>query len=311
MPVTSNSNLADNIQEQSFVSTSDDSVAFAENASNDSSSIKGLSEAEKQDPNKIIVTISNKKVPLVVLFGPPACGKTMTLVRLTRYLQSEGYIISPIRTFRPASDTNYDEICKNFDLMINSNNAAASTNRVSFMLVDVLNKNGRSLCQILEAPGENYFDPKEPNKEFPAYVNTIIQSSNRKIWAIMLEPEWEDTPDRKNYVTKITRLKSQMRPYDNVVFVYNKIDKTHFVRSIGNVNCEAAMRKTEQEYENIFKPFENVNPITRFIYKYRCEFVPFQTGTYTDTEDGGRTYQEGPREYCAKLWSVLLKKIRG
>lgn len=46
MPVTSNSNLADNIQEQSFVSTSDNSVAFAENASNDSSSIKGLSEAK-------------------------------------------------------------------------------------------------------------------------------------------------------------------------------------------------------------------------------------------------------------------------
>ena len=235
----------------------------------------------------------------------------MTLVRLTRYLQSEGYIISPIRTFRPASDTNYDDICRNFDVMINSNNAAASTNRVSFMLVDVLNKNGRSLCQILEAPGEHYFDLKEPNKEFPAYVNTIIQSSNRKIWMIMLEPEWEDTQDRKNYVTKITRLKSRMRPCDNVVFVYNKIDKTLFVRNIGNVNCEAAIRKTEEEFPNIFKPFENLNPITKFISKYRCEFVPFQTGTYTDTEDGGRTYQEGPREYCAKLWSVLLKKIRG
>lgn len=308
MPVISNPNSTDNIQEQSFVGTSDDETAFVET---DSTSIKGLSELEKQDPNKIIVTISNQKVPLVVLFGPPACGKTMTLVRLTRYLQSEGYIISPIRTFRPASDTNYDDICRNFDVMINSNNAAASTNRVSFMLVDVLNKNGRSLCQILEAPGEHYFDLKEPNKEFPAYVNTIIQSSNRKIWMIMLEPEWEDTQDRKNYVTKITRLKSRMRPCDNVVFVYNKIDKTLFVRNIGNVNCEAAIRKTEEEFPNIFKPFENLNPITKFISKYRCEFVPFQTGTYTDTEDGGRTYQEGPREYCAKLWSVLLKKIRG
>lgn len=308
MPVISNPNSTDNIQEQSFVGTSDDETAFVET---DSTSIKGLSELEKQDPNKIIVTISNQKVPLVVLFGPPACGKTMTLVRLTRYLQCEGYIISPIRTFRPASDTNYDDICRNFDVMINSNNAAASTNRVSFMLVDVLNKNGRSLCQILEAPGEHYFDLKEPNKEFPAYVNTIIQSSNRKIWMIMLEPEWEDTQDRKNYVTKITRLKSRMRPCDNVVFVYNKIDKTLFVRNIGNVNCEAAIRKTEEEFPNIFKPFENLNPITKFISKYRCEFVPFQTGTYTDTEDGGRTYQEGPREYCAKLWSVLLKKNRG
>ena len=140
--------------------------------SNNTSSVTGLSEAEKQDPNKIIVTIPNKKVPLVVLFGPPACGKTMTLVRLTRYLQSEGYIISPIREFRPSSDKNYDEICDNFDTMINSANAAASTNRVSFMLVDVLNKNGRSLCQILEAPGEHYFNPEKPRNGFPSYVNT-------------------------------------------------------------------------------------------------------------------------------------------
>ena len=127
----------------------------------------------------------------------------------------------------------------------------------------------------------------------------------------MVEPEWKDVSDRRNYVTKITKLKSQMRPYDNVVFVYNKIDLTNFVYGIGNINYSAAIAKTEQEYPNIFKPFENVNPITRFISKYRCEFVPFQTGTYTDTEDGGRTYQEGPKEYCAKLWSVLLKKIKG
>ena len=311
MPVNSNPVSADNIQDHTFIETNENVTNILTDHSNDTSSIKGLSESEMLDPNNIVVTVSNQNVPLVVLFGPPASGKTMTLIRLTRYLQSEGYIISPIRTFRPTSDKNYDEICNNFDTMINSSNAAASTNRVSFMLVDVLNRNGRSLCQILEAPGEHYFDLKEPNKEFPAYVNTIIQSPNRKIWAIMLEPDWENDSDRKNYVTKITRLKSQMRPYDNVVFVYNKIDKTYFVRSIGNVNSEAAMRKTEQEYPNIFKPFENVNPITRFIYKYQCEFVPFQTGTYTKTQNGGVTYQEGPKEYCAKLWNVLLKKIKG
>ena len=63
MPVISNPNSTDNIQEQSFVGTSDDETAFVET---DSTSIKGLSELEKQDPNKIIVTISNQKVPLVV-----------------------------------------------------------------------------------------------------------------------------------------------------------------------------------------------------------------------------------------------------
>lgn len=39
------------------------------------------------DPNDVMVTISDLKTPLVILFGPPSCGKTMTLIRLSRYLK--------------------------------------------------------------------------------------------------------------------------------------------------------------------------------------------------------------------------------
>ena len=117
-----------------------------------SDKIVGLTKEELNDPNKISVTIADKDAPIVVLFGPPACGKTMTLVRLTRYLRENGYTITPIRTFRPTYDSNYSEICDNFDVMMNQDDAAASTSKISFMLVKV-SKNGRTICQILEAPG--------------------------------------------------------------------------------------------------------------------------------------------------------------
>lgn len=68
-----------------------------------------------EDPNRINVTIVNKDIPLVILFGPAACGKTMTLVRLTRYLRSKSFKIFPIRTFRPSDDQNYQKLCDNFD----------------------------------------------------------------------------------------------------------------------------------------------------------------------------------------------------
>lgn len=89
--------------------------------------VHGLNAREMNDPNSIRVTISDDKSPLVILFGPPACGKTMTLVRLTRFLQAEGYIVSPIRTFRPTQDTNYANICDQFNDTMNSDNAASST----------------------------------------------------------------------------------------------------------------------------------------------------------------------------------------
>ncbi len=273
------------------------------------SGVHGLSATELNDPNSIRVTISDHNAPLVILFGPPACGKTMTLVRMTRFLQAEGYTVSPIRTFRPTSDTNYTDICERFDETMNSDNAATSTNRISFMLVEVI-KNGRRICQILEAPGEYYFDPKKPNAQFPNYVNTIIASSNRKVWTIMVEPDWMDHTDRANYVSKITRLKQSMRPKDNAVFIFNKIDKTNFVRSVGNINMSAAITEIKNLYPSIFVPFMNQNPITKLWREYNCDFVPFQTGFYTEAVNG-LTYQEGPREYCVKLWKCIMSKITG
>lgn len=274
-----------------------------------SDSVFGLSAAEMNDPNSIRVTVSDPKAPLVILFGPPACGKTMTLVRMTRFLKEEGYTVSPIRTFRPTFDTNYTEICDKFDETINSNNAAGSTDRISFMLIEVI-KNGHRLCQILEAPGEYYFNPKKPNEGFPNYVNTIIASTNRKVWTIMVEPNWMDHTDRINYVTKITRLKKSMRSKDSAIFVFNKIDLTNFVRRVGEINKAATINEVRNLYPNIFVPFMNENPITKWFKKYNCDFVPFQTGFYTEALNGF-TYQEGPKEYCVKLWKAIMDKIRG
>lgn len=274
-----------------------------------SSIVHGLSAAELNDPNSIRVTVSDPRAPLVILFGPPACGKTMTLVRLTRFLKSEGYVVSPIRTFRPASDTNYADICEKFDETMNSDNAAQSTSRISFMLVEVI-KNGRRICQILEAPGEYYFNPQKPQATFPSYVHTIITSSNRKVWTIMVEPDWLDHADRANYVTRIQHLKQSMRSRDSVIFVFNKIDKTNFVRNVGNINTSAAIAEVKHLYPNIFVPFMNLNPITKLWRTYNCDFVPFQTGYYTEAVNG-LAYQEGPREYCVKLWRCIMSKITG
>lgn len=289
-------------------SLSDNTLKSTENKGTESA--MGLSAIEMNDANSISVTIADPDSPLIILFGPPRCGKTMTLVRLTRYLKNQGYTIAPIRTFRPSTDTNYINMCDKFDETINNNNAAASTSRISFMLVEVI-KNGNRLCQILEAPGEYYFNPERPKDPFPNYVNKIISSSNRKIWSILVEPDWENEVDRLNYVTRINFLKQKMRIKDKVVFIYNKIDKTNFVQSVGNINFASAIREVHNQYPNIFIPFLNQNPITKLFKKYNCEFVPFQTGDYTKTMDGGTTYQEGPEEYCVWLWSTLLKRIKG
>lgn len=270
--------------------------------------IKGLSAEEQKDPNKIKVNITDDKAPIIILYGPPACGKTMTLTRLTRYLKSEGYTVEPERGFRPTADKHYKKMCDDFDIMMNSDNAAESTNHISFMLVKVY-KNARCLCQILEAPGEYYYTKDNPSAPYPFYFQTIKGTPNRKVWAIMVEPDWEDPQDRQNYVTRILKLKSQIRMSDKVVFIYNKIDLTPYVISAGHVRTNQAIERVKQDYRNMFEPFRNTNPITKMWRTYDCGFVPFQTGEYTQTSDGKQSFAEGPAEYPRNLWSELCKYI--
>ena len=266
----------------------------------------GLSEEEFNDPNKIQVNIADGTCPLFILFGPPSCGKTMTLIRLTKFLNRKGFKVAPIRNFRPSRDSHYQQICDEYNKLVNFPNAAMSTDMISFMLVEVI-KEGKRICQILEAPGEYYFDPENPNAQFPVYVQKIINCSNRKVWTIFVEPDWMDQSDRDNYVLKIAELKKSMRASDKTIFLFNKIDKTNYVISPGQVHLKHAIKGVADLYPGVFEPFKNVNPITSIFKQWNCEFVPFQTGSYTDAASGERMFIEGPIEYANMLWSTLAK----
>lgn len=280
-----------------------------------------LSVEEIRDPNKISIRISDTKTPIIVLFGPKSCGKTMILIRMVRYLKSIGLSVVPDRNFRPNKDIVYEEMCRNFDQIVNSNDAARSTNRMNFMLVKVLNQ-GRPICHILEAPGEYYFDKTEPLKPYPVYVQSIINAPNRRLWTIFLDPCRMDPNDSDNshrmeasdcanYVNRISNLKSMMHPDDASMFVYNKIDLTPFVHGQGNVDVQQSLLDAEQNYPSVFVPFLNTNPISRLWRKYNCGFVPFQTGSYCKTDDNTLAYIQGPNIYPQMLWEEWMNMIKG
>ena len=271
--------------------------------------VHGLNQEEIMNPNSIVVTIADQDVPIVVLFGPTECGKTMTLIRITRFLQKYNYRVSPIRSFRPSADAHYVQMCEGYNELVHSSNAAQGTQMISFMLVEVLDKSGRRICQILEAPGEYYYNPKKPDNNFPAYVNTIINSNNRKIWIYMVEP------DRSGYVTRLQKLKTMMRPQDKAIFLYNKVDKSNFVIAPGRVNMSGIKNDVENMYPGIFTPFVNLNPITKIFKPYLCDLVPFSNGSFTKASkaDGTvyLTYQQGVDEYPQMLWNAIMKMIKG
>lgn len=272
--------------------------------------IHGLSSVEYNDANQISVHVPDDNIPLVMLYGPPTSGKTMLLVRLVRYLQERGYSASPVRTFRPSADSHYEGICSGFDRMIANDLAAAQTNLISFMLVEIC-KAGRVVCRILEVPGEHILPSGDILSPYPLYFEEIANSNLRKIWLFILEPDWKDHSDRALYVKKIQMLRSRMNSRDKAVFVFNKVDLTGLVMSAGRVNVKEVQKKTSNLYPGIFDTFRNVNPISKLWRSHNCSFVPFQTGTYITASDGSRRFSAGHAKYCDALWNAILKYIKG
>ena len=261
--------------------------------------------------NDIVVSVSDP-APVVVLFGPAASGKTMTLVRLTLYLEKMGYQIIPINTFRPAYDEHYKRICNEYSKLCHSKYAPGGNEAISFMLVKVLDKIGRPICQLLEAPGEHYFDPTDPKMQFPTYITNIMQLTNKRVWMFIVEQDWgRDQEMRDMYVQRIINMPANLRR-DKSIFVCHKVDK-HPEVFLGNgkPNTNQIFKNIKNQYPGIFTPFVNRNPITKLFRKYNFKFVPFSAGAFTPTDNGRQVYIPGEDVYPKLLWKAILKTVKG
>ncbi|MDE5561527.1 MAG: hypothetical protein K2J00_07010 [Bacteroidaceae bacterium] len=272
--------------------------------------ILGLSETEIKNPETIVVTVSDPNTPVVVLFGARTSGKTMTLIRLAKYLEGQGYNIVPDPIFRPDSDSHYQRMCKEFGIIVHSDYAATGTDVMSFMLVKVISPTGRTLCQILEAPGEHYFDADTPNRPFPAYIEKICKSiKNRKTWVFIVEENWGGSQNvRDLYANKIQQMQRKIAR-DRVVFACNKVDQSAHFRPDGHPNVPVIFQNIKNQYPHIFDQYANRNPITSWFKPYNFDFITFSAGAFNSTGDGRQVYTPGEDIYPQQLWQAIKKNI--
>jgi energy-coupling factor transporter ATP-binding protein EcfA2 len=261
------------------------------------------------DENDIV--IQDKKAPIVMLFGPRSSGKSMTLVRLSRYLRDQNYTVIVDEMFK--SDAKYKEKCEEFARHLNTTKALPGNAYTDFLLIKVV-KNGKTLCQILEAPGEHYFDPDNvKSSNFPPYMTEMISSlHNRKIWAFLTEAKWNVSHSvRRAYVERIRNCMHMLvRNTDRFAILYNKIDQREELFHEGKILLKPAEETMKSEYEGLANIFKNTNPITSLWRSYNYKFVPFCTGYYT-MDRGELRYTKSDDMYPRLLWEALLSCIRG
>ena len=261
------------------------------------------------------IKIGDKRAPIIMLFGPPTSGKSMTLVRLARYLRKQGYTVKADPTFK--SDNAYKARCDQFHKNLNTTEALQGNALNEFLMVKVIN-HGTTVCQILEAPGEHYFNPKKPDevsaRNFRPYLTEIIRNlPNRKIWVFITEAEWNVHASVKDsYVARIRGCKHQLlKPTDRVVMLYNKVDQKEELFEDGHLHVSSAENAMKDEYEGLAAVFKNTNPVTSLWRRFNYRFVPFCTGYYTKQVGGKYKYNESEEHYPSLLWAGLMECIKG
>ncbi len=300
-----NVNLSLDNTEQEVVST----IQNVDDENTIDTTISETASVSTEDTDEDDITIADKSSPIVLLFGPRSSGKSMTLVRLSRFLHDEGFTIKVDKNFK--SDSKYREKCDTFMANLDTKSALPGNAYNDFLLIKVI-KDNRTICQFLEAPGEHYFDPKNIGaKDFPPYMTKIIRNlRNRKIWVFITEAEWDvNSSIKKSYVRRIANCKAQLvRDSDRFVILHNKIDQKEEVFREGHLSYGYAERLMNEEYEGLAKIFENKNFFTSLWRKYNYKYVPFCTGYY---EGKSLKYTESERTYPAFLWNTIEKCIKG
>lgn len=261
------------------------------------------------------IKIGDENSPIVILFGPPSCGKSMTLVRLARYLRKQHYSVMADPTFKP--DAEYRKRCKIFEKNLDSKNALESTHENEFLMAKVV-LHGRTICQLLEAPGEDFYKTKNPEEtkggNFRPYLTKIVRKlRNRKIWIFIAEANWEHQDHVDRYVERIASCKNLlMKKNDRAILLYNMIDRKEELFVDSQIMMEPAEDSMKAEYIGLADIFPNKNPFTSLWRKYNYIFVPFCTGSYHDQLGTNlKRYEESEDDYPERLWNVLLKAIKG
>lgn len=277
-----------------------------------------LTDEEQRDVNSIEIGIS-RNIPIVILFGARASGKTMALVRLSRWLENNGYDIEPVRDFRPSNSKHYEKMCDEFSQNIHSSTAHGSTNVLSFMLVEV-SKDGNSICQILEAPGEHYFDETNPDMDFPTYIKGLKNAKVNgkkvpKTWVFIVECKWkgfEGQSIRPLYAQQIVKMFRNVSADDRIILLCHKADKQdkYFVKD--NPVESKFLTEIKSDYAPIFEKLNN-NFFER-IFKsesFKYNFVVFSAGEFNKRSDDKEQYIESDDKYPAALWKAIYKSVFG
>lgn len=289
-----------------FIDHPDDPTPEEENPQKETSTTEENNAYADIDLADIIV--DGIKPPLLIFFGPRNVGKTVTLLRFCHYIRKQQDC-----KIRPNPDfwdnTRYAKSTERFEEMLMTQRYAPdATGEVDFLLLDVMRK-GRRFCQILEAPGEHFFDTSNPQRHnYPSYLKQIFMADYKKIFFFFFSPSMMDAKNRTFYANQIVNLlETHTGKQDKIAFLYNKVDKTDFFSGGGLQVNEVKREFVSDEANTDLLSFLKRSRQFRF-----NTLIPFSAGSFEEhTNEIRQTWLPSDDRYPKNMWKQLLKLKEG
>jgi len=286
--------------------------SISESTSNDKHS---ASEQESQIPIAPLIdpnAINTGAIlgPVVIFYGPRQVGKTVTLIRISKFVKKNAGINIRVNPgFR--TDNAYPTTINTFNELLDKENkySPQRTGNIDFLLLDYY-ENGKLYCQLLEAPGEHFFDEndqREPNKPYVAYFENIRLRDYKKVYVLFFEDNMFGNPDlRERYASKAATLINSLNPKrDRVLVLYNKVDEIPAITVRGKANVETLKNHifSNPEY-NEFKVAIKKSSL-KHIY-----FVPFSSGSFPEIQGSDKVrWVLGLDDYPKIFWSSIRSSL--
>lgn len=296
-----------------------DTVTDKEDSSTDSVIGNNI---ESSSGDKFTINVPVDDLPIMVLCGPPNSGKSMIIKCLANYLRNNaslGYSIKANETLIGGMGSfakQYEVDCKNFNKKLGVSEPASNT--TNFLLADVIDRHGNVKLHLLEAPGEDFFSPNNPDTKFPLYLNVLGSDKKRKtIYVILLDLDSNisyraQTHIRNNYQNKMINLYSlfvQGNSRSKVILLYNKADIPQgglWANTNGVLNFKALEKDAKNNYNQLFAHFKK--KVLGFFEIDNFVFLPFCTGTFGKIPGVDEMlYTPSDEYYSEKLWRELIK----
>lgn len=243
--------------------------------------------------------------PLILFVGPRESGKSTVLIHLAKYLKvKQGFQIDINRTYR--SDQSYVDASNKFLDQLNDNHFAPDrTGSFNFLAVSAF-RGSKQICQFLEAPGEAYFNQNDPHSNsFPPYILQTLSLSNiNKTLVIFFEEGMLLNSDPSAYSRRLSLLIRKLdRKIDDIIILYNKIDKCPNLFSGNTPNLKSVIRlvKNDANYADFFNTLSEM--------KLQTKFVAYSSGDFQQLEDGKEVWTFSSNSYAEKLWRAIHSSI--